>query len=602
MRQKSRIFIGILLLFLITCHHVNASEYETKYEASYQIHDNGDASVQLHVDITNNTARTYVSQFALSLPVDFQLEQISASDRIGPMHVKQSKNDQLQKISVSFNNPQVGVNSINSFDLRYMQKKVLVHSGNIWELIIPVIQDASSNYTISVFPPSNIAQLTTTKPPATTIATDKITWKNPSSKTIYAVFGSTQHYRMQLTYSLKNDRFTPIYTDIALPPDTAYQTTILEHIDPLPEKTYLDDDGNFMARFTIPSRGEQKIVYKGYATIFASPIDAFKSTAEMQFKKNQAKYVTPKQYWNIHDEVMTSETKSLTTPQSIYDFVTKKLTYSYKRVKKTAERLGANGILNDPVQAVCMEFTDLFIALARYHNIAARENQGYGYSDDSTLRPLSLVSDILHSWPEYYDVQKKTWIQIDPTWGNTSGIDYFNSLDMNHITFAIHGLDSTYPLPAGTYKTKESKDVIIEPISSIPQAKSSIETSDTFRQKITAGDTQHAQILIQNTGNVYINTAHLRLKSPQISFNPSDILIQALAPHEKKTIDIQYQGLEPKKTITSSVTIWLDSKQIQSKQIEVMPNATRIKQFQLIALFALVIAFIIYVTIFKHRS
>ncbi len=63
---------------------------------------------------------------------------------------------------------------------------------------------------------------------------------------------------------------------------------------------------------------------------------------------------------------------------------------------------------------------------------------------------MSLVKDVLHAWPEYYDESKKTWIMIDPTWGNTThGMDYFSSLDFEHITFVIKGLSSTYPVPAG---------------------------------------------------------------------------------------------------------------------------------------------------------
>lgn len=84
------------------------------------------------------------------------------------------------------------------------------------------------------------------------------------------------------------------------------------------------------------------------------------------------------------------------------------------------------------------------------------------------MQPLSLISDILHSWPEYWDDTRQNWIPVDPTWESTSEIDYFNNFDLKHIAFVIHGKNSTYPLSAGSYKSENfSKDVFVE-FSSLP--------------------------------------------------------------------------------------------------------------------------------------
>src|SRR5581483_5024862 len=81
------------------------------------------------------------------------------------------------------------------------------------------------------------------------------------------------------------------------------------------------------------------------------------------------------------------------------------------------------------------------------------------YTQNTTQRPLSLLKDILHAWPEYYDDKKMTWIMVDPTWGNTTGgVDYFNLLDFDHFVFTIDGQSSVNPLPAGAYKNSEQKN------------------------------------------------------------------------------------------------------------------------------------------------
>ena len=106
-----------------------------------------------------------------------------------------------------------------------------------------------------------------------------------------------------------------------------------------------------------------------------------------------------------------------------------------------------------------MEFTDSFIAIARAMGIPAREINGYAYAGEGENKPISIgfkSGDVLHAWPEFYD-PAFGWVAIDPTWGATSGLDYFTRLDTNHFVFVIKGQDSVYPLPAGAYKIDGSE-------------------------------------------------------------------------------------------------------------------------------------------------
>ena len=175
----------------------------------------------------------------------------------------------------------------------------------------------------------------------------------------------------------------------------------------------------------------------------------------------------------------------LKTPEAIYDYVVKTLKYDYSRVRANVERLGALAALKSPNTAICMKFTDLFIALARASGIPAREINGYAYTENPQIQPLSLVADVLHAWPEYYDKEEKVWIPIDPTWGSTTGgVDFFNKLDLRHFTFVIHGKDSVKPYAAGSYKlgTNPQKDVFVS-FGSLPEVRfSSIQILGEFSQ------------------------------------------------------------------------------------------------------------------------
>lgn len=148
----------------------------------------------------------------------------------------------------------------------------------------------------------------------------------------------------------------------------------------------------------------------------------------------------------------------------MYDYVVNTLHYNYKRFEQenSTQRLGALGALQDPSNAVCQEYTDLFVALARAGGVPARRIIGYGMTRNSRLRPLSLVADVLHTWPEYFDTQRQIWVPIDPTWGDTTGgVDYFSQLDFRHVAFAIQGVNDDRPLAAGMYKSaaEPTKDI-----------------------------------------------------------------------------------------------------------------------------------------------
>ncbi len=169
-----------------------------------------------------------------------------------------------------------------------------------------------------------------------------------------------------------------------------------------------------------------------------------------------------------------------------------------------------------------MEFTDLFIALARAAGIPAREIVGYAYTTNSRLRPLSLVADVLHAWPEYYDSEKQTWIPIDPTWANTTGgVNYFDKLDFNHITFAIHGFSSELPYAAGFYKRsgKNSKDVMVRfaqgSFTSLPTAK--LTPGFSLPKVFPAGFTTSGHVTIENTSGVAAEDVDVSIET---SFSP----------------------------------------------------------------------------------
>ena len=244
-----------------------------------------------------------------------------------------------------------------------------------------------------------------------------------------------------------------------MPPDTAFQKIYFDKIDPKPYNVTVDADGNWLATYKLSPRERVDISVSGSVQIFAS-FRPFPKPSPEVLSQN----LKETQYWQANDPGIKSLATSLKTPRAIYDYVVKTLKYDFARVQPNVQRMGAVAALQNETQAICMEFTDTFIAIARAAGIPAREINGYAYTENPDLQPLSLVADVLHSWPEYLDKDKGAWIPIDPTWGSTTGgVDYFNKLDLRHFTFVIHGEDSIKPYPPGSYKlgSNPQKDVFV---------------------------------------------------------------------------------------------------------------------------------------------
>ncbi|MCX6705079.1 MAG: transglutaminase-like domain-containing protein, partial [Candidatus Woesebacteria bacterium] len=248
-------------------------------------------------------------------------------------------------------------------------------------------------------------------------------------------------------------------TQIALPPDTAFQKVYLQKIDPKPSDVTIDPDGNWLATYNLTARQRVDVTVAGSVQIFAG-FRAFPKPTDQELSDN----LRETEYWQVNDPQIKALALELKTPKAIYDYVSKTLKYDFNRVQPNVQRMGAVKALQNPSQAICMEFTDLFIAIARAAGIPAREINGYAYTENPELQPLSLVADLLHAWPEYYDKDKGVWIPIDPTWASTSGgINYFDKLDLRHFTFVVHGESPVMPYPPGSYKLgpNPQKDVYV---------------------------------------------------------------------------------------------------------------------------------------------
>lgn len=569
MKQKLLSILFLVLFILFPPKQTfAATNFTTDYAVIYTVEESGISHAKLNVTLTNSTTQYYASSYKIQVGFD-EITNVQASDPEGKITPIVTKNADGYVIEVRFNKKSVGMGKKLPFTITFDTKNLANNYGNIWEINIPGIanpQDFNS-FSVTLQVPPSFGKPAYTKPEQ---SNSSLTFtKDQLGKSGISIgFGEKQHYRFDLSYHIKNNKPYPITTEIALPPDTNYQTISLTDISPKPITITKDSDGNWLAKYKLFPSQKMEITVAGLAEVRLHPEKQPLSPEEY------ALYTKQQEYWQTEDPAIAELAKELGTPEAIYDYVVKTLSYDFTRVTDDKPRLGAVGSLNKQNSAVCREFTDLFIALARKANIPARELNGFAYTENAKQRPISKERDILHAWPEYYDKEKQTWIMVDPTWGNTTGgTDYFSVLDFDHVVFAIKGKEDDYPIPAGGYKFDEingGKDVSVTFAKDAKIQPAEIQIDAQFPKTVIAGLPITGKILVSNTGGSSLTPTTISIKS--VALKPQDQVIttKKMLPFAKESWKVSFVPTNMFSREKAVITITVNN-HVYTKEIVVKP-------------------------------
>jgi transglutaminase-like putative cysteine protease len=555
----------IILLFLLpvlSCFYprpVSAEgEFAADYDVTYTVSENGKTRVNQRIVLTNLQPDIYPKQY--SIIVDTQnLDNISAQDAAGSIIPEIITNSGKTQILVTFNDRIVGIGRKLSFTLAYDNLDIAKKNGTIWEIIIPGIADNRDlgTYQVRLSVPDSFGPLAFRKPEpgGGTYWTKEQMLKGG----INAAYGISQFYRLELKYYIENSASVTKKTEIALPPDTLYQKVSIVSLEPKPLDIKRDADGNWLATYELPAKSQLEIITQIRVSLMLLPVDGSTDTLT-----NHGAYLQATANWPVGFSEITSLSRQHKTPREIYDYTVRTLVYDYDRVSDNPLRKGALKALSDPGSSLCTEFTDVFVTLARANGIPARQVIGYAYTTNAKLRPLSLVTDVLHAWPEYYDNQLKRWVPVDPTWGHTTGgIDYFTTLDFNHIVFAINGIRDDYPYPAGAYRQPGTKgkilDVNFSQVDEAAHPEAVYELEVKFPKMVAAGLTAQGKILVKNITGVSANNIMVNvITQPPLSEKIETV--NQIPPFTTVTIPVSVKSDSFLSIGRGSVTASLDGK------------------------------------------
>lgn len=482
--------------------HAADDDFEVSAKVTYAISDNATARVTQNITLTNKKEFVYAPSYSITLKLS-NIRDVSARDASGaiPFKVTEGQND-VKTIDVTFPEKIVGADKKNTFQLSFTTSDYVEKSGDVYSISVPAtsnIQDFTE-YSVIVDTPQSFAPPSIVKPDIphdTRQNTYTFTKENIVNSGIFMEFGEEQYYNFVLRYHLENKNLFAVKTEIALPLNTSYQEVLVESILPKPENVYKDKDGNFLATYSVKPKTSFTVTVN---TLIKTSIKPVSSDLDASLEKS---YVRSQKYWDVSSPEIINAASDLKTPEDIYAYVVKTLSYSFDKISDKNERIGAKNVLEKPYFAVCLEFADLFVSLARAKGIPARVVEGYAFTENNSSRPVSLFEDVLHAWPEYYDKDTKTWIMVDPTWADTTGgVDYFHTFDLDHVAFVRNGLSSTYPVPAGGYKLDQStKDVDVSFVSSSQFVKRNKATFTSSFSPFIRGGNIEGSITYYNNGN-----------------------------------------------------------------------------------------------------
>ncbi|MBP9719266.1 MAG: transglutaminase family protein [Candidatus Levybacteria bacterium] len=569
--MKNTLFTALfffLFFFIVPLSLFADESFSIASDITYSVKEDELTHVVINTSLTNKTSEYYASQNAIKVGFS-SIENVKASDPDGAITPEIIKEKTGYTIKVHFNKRVVGIDKTLPFTIEFDTPDIVEQQGTIYEVDIPGIADQNdySTFNVHVRVPEYFGQPRYIKPNVGGTSLD-FTKEQLGKGGISIAFGQNQMYDFSFIYHIDNTHVFPIRTEIALPPDTNYQEVEILSMDPKPLNVEKDRDGNWLAQYSLLPSEEKEVIVKGKIKVHLLPKEQPQTSEEL------AVYLLPKKYWDVKSKEIQELAQTLKTPQAIYAYVLKTLSYDFSRVTERKVRLGGAIVLQNPTSAVCLEFTDLFISLSRAAGIPAREVDGFGYTKNGTQRPVSLEDDILHAWPEYYDSEKKTWIMVDPTWGNTTkGVDYFDVLDFSHIAFVIKGHDSSYPVPAGGYKLpgrKIGKDVIITPVVDTSFSPPDAQARIAIDQKIFAGISPAGFLHVVNPSGTRYPNEEITIVSDYLLPKEQKITIPEILPFGYADIPFRFEAASPFAHKSGKITVLIGNQRI-SETVTIVP-------------------------------
>lgn len=396
----------------------------------------------------------------------------------------------------------VNANQSLTFILEYDTNELIETVGKVTNIYIPgldqdhksTVRDSSNGtttqvaYSTTLKVPKDYPDASFTLPKPSTTDTEgkyriyKFSTKSLLGKSVWHQMGTDQIYKFKIVQpTSQTDFFTPEQLDFLskneysmLFPreyDETNQKVFFTKITPDPYSVSIDKEGNIIADFYINATKDSEIIVEGYITTelnhkdedgLVKKIPDSVTLDDLKEYSDMSKYLEESEYWEVDnpeiqkkaEELKGASNNVIQILESDYNFIVESIDYDDFKYGDRNERQGALATLKGS-NSVCMEYSDLLIALARAQGIPARAAYGYGY--DPKLPSDNQES---HQWVQAW-IPEYGWLSLDPTWGET-GREFIGS-DLDHALWYVAATHPNEPSPLEVTSANNNFD--LEPSS-----------------------------------------------------------------------------------------------------------------------------------------
>ncbi len=539
-----RIFVLLFTSFFLFSPKVEAVEpqFAASQEVIYQIQPDGAALVTQNFAITNLASDLFPKEYQFSLG-QLKVTNIGARDRIGPLAIKTQATVSGTDVHLTFNDQVAGLGKILRFTLFYQVKDLAQKPGRLWQIFIPPTPKAPglTEFAIRLVTPTSFGKIVLVKPK---IQNSDLFWQgtNFSTVPIVVTFDPTNEkvvydaYNFTLKYHLYNSRLYPVKFLVALPSDYANQKTFLRTLLPKAVDVTQDSSSNWLASYQLGPTQRLDVTATGETAIFLEPI------SNQSVTTTSAEDTKPGKFWP-QDNQTKEAIRGHSLPYDIYNLTLGSL--EYQKEREDSPRRGAKLALLTPEKSSAWDFADVFVSLARSAKISSRVVFGWQQRLGKS-----------HVWNQFYNSSSKTWLMIDPTLEKLAGLDYFQTLDTQHIAIAMLTNDQKFYLP---------DEIIItpKPANLDPTTTSHVTAMASFPNTMTAGFTNSGKVFVENLGPTAFHPQTVSLTSPDLEFDHNVFLTSLIPPfgHQEFSTNARPAGWGTQKNVIITLKFGLDTQQ-----------------------------------------
>jgi hypothetical protein len=496
--MKRILFTLSFSIFLLFGFQVNAygADFNVEVEKIYEINTPNEIYITENRKITNNSQNRLISKDNTET---FQIIVLSENtDQLTPsflsaksyidnklvQNTKGSSGIDTLELNIPYNGA-INIGQSKQFKIEYTNTGLTKRTGALLDIYAPgfsenyIFENNSTNYTYktTIRLKKSLGDVGFVVPSPVKETVDgefvvyEISQESLVGSKIWIQIGKTQFYKFNIKQEVvASDTINKGYSNeyhLVIPRSIVEaettQNVFYTSFDPLPKQIVEDVDGNLIATFKIPSHENKTILINGYAVVDKVNVQATPENSGTISDIDStifSKYLQPAEFWEVDNpeiinkafELKAEETNIYSIVESNYSHIVDTIDYSDIKRFGINDRQGALKTLQGGA-AVCMEYSDLFLTLARAQGIPARAAFGYGYD-----ARIGENQQDAHQWVQVYLPGLKEWLSVDVTWGE-SGPSLIGG-DLNHFYTHIASLDPDSP--PSVQRTSYGKQVDLE--------------------------------------------------------------------------------------------------------------------------------------------